>query len=161
EVTRIGEGEILRLAETAVGLHAGDEVLTAEPARRAARQPAQWTRDGDAVAELEAFVLREIFFDDEVLGHVPAADRARESQLGLELADVLPAQLVDRLVRNRAAADDFLLDPAGLVDVLELDVNHRIDRAFGLERPEPVLPPPAGEGRPLFVRRDAFQVQLR
>ena len=61
-----------------------------------ARQPS-W-RDRPATGlELDAFVLRQVLLEDEVLREVPAAERARKNELGLELVRVLLAQLVERL----------------------------------------------------------------
>src|SRR5204862_160274 len=97
EVACISEAEILRLAQAAVRLDACDEVLAAKPARRARGEPAQRTGDTDGVSELEPFVSGQILLDDEVLGYVPAADGARKNQLGLELVNVLLAQLLDGL----------------------------------------------------------------
>ena len=43
-----------------------------------------------------------------------------------------------------AAADNLLLDAAGFIESAVFETEHRVDDVLSLQRPEPVLPPPAG-----------------
>src|SRR5262249_54306561 len=137
-----------------------EKVLAAEAAGPSARNAAKRPCDANAVAELQAFVLREVLLHDEVLGNVPPARRARQNELAFELVRALAAQLRDRLELDGTAADDLLLDPARLTDALVLEIEDWIDGVLALERTESMLPTPSGEPRSVARRRHSLEIQL-
>src|SRR5262245_18827946 len=107
EMPGVADRRRLGAAESAVRLDADGEILAAEAARRAARQSAERARNAEAVAELEPLILRQILFEDEVLGDVPSSGGAGQNQLALELVRACVSELGNRLERERSASDDF------------------------------------------------------
>src|SRR5205085_6875016 len=85
EVVRgAAQAELAVGPEAAVELDAGGEVLRAERAVLGPRGQGERAAHADRVAELPV-LLGEVLLRDQVLGEVPAAELAREDDLGLEL----------------------------------------------------------------------------
>src|SRR5437870_7788758 len=112
---RIRQSRLLARAKGAIQFDACDEALATEHAGFAPSERAKRARHADAVAELQAFVSRQVFLDDEILRDVPSARGARQNELPFQFMRVFAAQVDDRLERERTATDDFLLDAGRLV----------------------------------------------
>ncbi len=160
-VRGVPQSEAMGVAKAAVQLDAGGEVLGAQGAGVRQRRQRQRAAGAERVAELPDRT-RQVFLGDEVGGKVPIRGMAGEDQLGLHLAEALAAGLpVGRRMVGFAVVPDHLEHRlVGAVDVLEFDVEHRVDPVLAQQRPPAVLPAPAGERRAVAMGRLAVEVEL-
>src|SRR5213594_3744166 len=95
-----------------------------------------------------------ILYANEILSEIPLSDFAREDQLCLEFPFVFMTSLIIGLFQVFFAVkpDNFPEHFVGTIEVLVLDIQHRIDAVLFQPRSKPVLPSKAGEQAALVPR---------
>src|SRR5229473_8674375 len=99
---------------------------------------------------------------DDVFGDIPAFEVAGQNQLGLDFAlAVVPSQDIGQgMVGFDIMARDVQHGLVGGVDVLELDVQDRVNPVFAHQGPETVFPAEAGENGAVAVGCLAVEIKL-
>src|SRR5579883_20840 len=155
------ETEVPVCSKPPIHLDADLKILRTEIAPLGSRFARERAADPNGVAELERR-MPDVLLGNEVLGNRPALVIAAEDQLCFNL----PLFLKPRLAVGRCQIivaivihdlEQTLVRP---IDVLELDVEDRIDPMLAREEPEAILPPVAGKDRALPSRGLAVKVEL-
>src|SRR3954471_834008 len=137
--------ETERASQAAIQFRPDDKVLATEPAVLARCERRQWARHADRVAELHSFGLRKVFGGNEVFGNIPIVIVAAQNYLGLQFMSVKRSQQSVRGAHIGTLALNLFLNSAGLIQLLVLEIEHRIDPVLAPQNFIPVLPSPAGK----------------
>src|SRR5205823_606116 len=85
---------------------------------------------------------------------------AGENEFGLQFMSSRMAKLRIGLGKFRSTADDFLLNTAGLVEVLIFKVENGVDPMLATQGPKSVLEPPPRKHGAIPARGLSFEVEL-
>src|SRR6476660_3053867 len=153
------QAKAVAVTQSAVKLRAQRKVLTAQAARIGAGRERQRPAYRQRVSELPWLVL-EVLLGNEVLGKIPAFEVAAQDQLQLHFAFFLAAVIPLQEILYTVMPDYFQQRLVRAVDVLKLDVQHRIDPVLFEKRAESVLQAEAGKQAALIGRGLRIQIDL-
>src|SRR5882762_271487 len=155
------QAEAMSIAQTAVHLDTGGEILRAEAAPFRRGRQLQRAARAKCVTEFPR-LIREILGRDHVFADVPSFEGAGQDEFEFKFVDILFASYGVRRkkIRGHIVTFYFPEDFVGAVLVYVLNVKDWIDDVFVLKRPKTVFPAYAGEKSAVAKSGLAIQIKL-
>jgi len=158
----IGKAQNLRVAQAAVHLDAGDEILAAEIAAVGRSFQGERAAGSQGIGKFPRLARGKILGENRIERDIPAFECAGEEKLEFEFVIVFLTQYTVGLgeIGFDVVAFDFLQDFVGAAGLLVFNIEHRIDEMFTVEQAKAILHAKAGEDRAIGKCGLAVEVKL-
>src|SRR5581483_4068812 len=133
--------KVIAVAQAAIKLETGDEILAAKAAALCGGLQGQRAACTQRISEFPRITAGQVLGGQGIKGDVPSIMSARQQDLEFKFVVVFETceGVWDSMVGLDVVTLDFFNDLVGFVDLLVFDIEHRIHRVLALEQAKAVF----------------------